>query len=426
MSSLLQRKAARAIVLGGGWPRPSLDLDLRRLDSRITFTRASDGTYFDGAGVMKTASSNEARFDHDPATGESLGLLIEGARTNLFLQSEALGTTWTLLDITISDNFAVAPDGTTTMDAFVENANTARHGARQTVSVTNTESYPMSAFVRAGTRTWACFREDTASGASVYFNLSGAGSVGTVSAPWSNATIKKLGAFDIYLIQALHTVGSTASYAFALNAASGDGGVTYEGVNGDKAISAWGLQIEDDVAFPSSYIATAGASATRALDLTTISPDDYAPWLRQYVGTIVVEFRLNGLKPVLDSHMFYVSRSGGGNDAISIMYDRSHEKLRTYIAEYTVGASYETLHWTSEAEAGVTYSAGLAWAAGDHGFTVDGGAVLPGTQANIPLLADELYIGCQSTPNLFLYGTISRLRYWPRRLPDELLRRLTS
>ena len=33
-------------------------------------------------GLVKYASSNVPRFDHDPATGESLGLLIEESRTN--------------------------------------------------------------------------------------------------------------------------------------------------------------------------------------------------------------------------------------------------------------------------------------------------------------------------------------------------------
>lgn len=74
--------------------RPSLDLNfagIRRLDPRITFTRASTATYTDANGILQTAAAGEARFDHSD-TGESLGLLIEEARTNLFLNSAALST----------------------------------------------------------------------------------------------------------------------------------------------------------------------------------------------------------------------------------------------------------------------------------------------------------------------------------------------
>ncbi len=67
---------------------PSLNLDFantKQLDPRITFSRTSIGTYFDQLGVMRTAPSGAARFDHNPVTGESLGLLIEEQRTNLVL-----------------------------------------------------------------------------------------------------------------------------------------------------------------------------------------------------------------------------------------------------------------------------------------------------------------------------------------------------
>ena len=66
--------------------KPSLNLNFARsraLDPRITFTRASVGTYVGRDGLIKTASENEPRFDHDPETLESLGLLLEEPRTNI-------------------------------------------------------------------------------------------------------------------------------------------------------------------------------------------------------------------------------------------------------------------------------------------------------------------------------------------------------
>ena len=80
---------------------PGLDLNFARnkslIDdysgtSLITFTRASTGTYVGSDGLVKTATTNEARFDHNPTTGESLGLLVEDARTNLLLNSATLST----------------------------------------------------------------------------------------------------------------------------------------------------------------------------------------------------------------------------------------------------------------------------------------------------------------------------------------------
>ena len=71
--------------------RPTLDLNFARvktLDPRITFTRSSGGSYVGADGLIKYAGVNEARFDHDPATGESLGFLVETTRTNLLSWSE--------------------------------------------------------------------------------------------------------------------------------------------------------------------------------------------------------------------------------------------------------------------------------------------------------------------------------------------------
>jgi hypothetical protein len=71
--------------------RPTLDLDFansKTLDPRIDFTRASGGSYVGADGLIKYAGVNEARFDHDPVTGESLGLLVEESRTNLVTWSQ--------------------------------------------------------------------------------------------------------------------------------------------------------------------------------------------------------------------------------------------------------------------------------------------------------------------------------------------------
>lgn len=98
-------------VLAGPWVRDPLwrnaravpSLDLRFADNKslidavtgaslVTFTRASSGTFVNSDGVLQTAATDVPRFDHNPTTGESLGLLVEEARTNLLLNSGTLST----------------------------------------------------------------------------------------------------------------------------------------------------------------------------------------------------------------------------------------------------------------------------------------------------------------------------------------------
>lgn len=80
---------------------PSLDLNFAKNKSLIdsvsgnnlvTFTRASTATYVGEDGLIKTAAVNEPRFDHNPTTGESLGLLVEEQRTNLLNQSQSFSS----------------------------------------------------------------------------------------------------------------------------------------------------------------------------------------------------------------------------------------------------------------------------------------------------------------------------------------------
>jgi len=96
---LLNRALNRNLLDKGGAVGvfASAPLDLRfalqkTLDPRVTFTRASSATFVDSSGVLRSATTNEPRFDHNPTTGESFGLLVEEARTNLLLNSATLST----------------------------------------------------------------------------------------------------------------------------------------------------------------------------------------------------------------------------------------------------------------------------------------------------------------------------------------------
>jgi hypothetical protein len=62
------------------------------LPSFVTLTRASTGTYTNSTGIIATAAVNEARYDFDPVTLRLRGLLVEGQRTNLLLDSVNLST----------------------------------------------------------------------------------------------------------------------------------------------------------------------------------------------------------------------------------------------------------------------------------------------------------------------------------------------
>jgi hypothetical protein len=72
------------------------------LDSRITFTRASTATFVGSDGLIQSVAIDAPRFDYDPVTLAPRGLLIEEARTNLFLNSLLNGTNLPTQSVTVT------------------------------------------------------------------------------------------------------------------------------------------------------------------------------------------------------------------------------------------------------------------------------------------------------------------------------------
>lgn len=130
------------------------------LSSAGTFTRASTATYFDYAGVMRTAAVDEYRYNYDSANLTAPpSLLLEDSPTNLVLYSESLDNQtywnqWTLADVT--PNATTAPNGTVTADKLI--CNNATIGLKyivQNISADATKLYSESIFIKAGEVTFA-------------------------------------------------------------------------------------------------------------------------------------------------------------------------------------------------------------------------------------------------------------------------------
>jgi len=148
--------------------QPSLNLDFantKQLDSRINFLRDSIGTYFDQDGVMRYAGINEPRFDHDPITGESLGLLIEEDRQNNDNCSPGLFT-WSDLNTKREHNTneTLAPDGTFSATKVRCTPSTGVHRIAKYVGTIGAGQVTFSVYAKAGTATLCLLRESNITG----------------------------------------------------------------------------------------------------------------------------------------------------------------------------------------------------------------------------------------------------------------------
>ena len=131
---------------------------------------ATDGVLFSGAQLEQSATVGEyipttstinsaPRFDHNPTTGESLGLLVEEARTNLFLQSNQFDTTWTNTSSSETAASGTAPDGTNTAWELKDTLDVilTSHQVNQTITFTSGVTYTFTCWMKAGTLTQGGF-----------------------------------------------------------------------------------------------------------------------------------------------------------------------------------------------------------------------------------------------------------------------------
>jgi hypothetical protein len=103
----------------------------------ITFTRASTGTFVDSDGVIRSAGNDVPRFDHNPLTGECLGLLVEEQRQNLLLNSATLSTQ-TVTVTAVAHTLSFYGTGTVTLTGTSTAGPLVGTGANARVSLTFT------------------------------------------------------------------------------------------------------------------------------------------------------------------------------------------------------------------------------------------------------------------------------------------------
>jgi len=371
--------------------RPSLDLqfadrkdlvDATTGSNLVDFTRASSGTYVGSDGLIKTATTDEARFDHDPTTGESLGLLVEESRTNLLLQSEDFSTTWTTrFSATLTSNQAIAPDGANTADLLQLSNSSRFSGLRQFITLSPSTSYSFSVYVRSVTGT-AGFGLKIYDGVSDQFSLN------------------------------LTATTSWQRFVFTITTAAGAGGGDLQIMNtstpGSDSIYLWGAQLEAG-SFPSSYIPTEGSTVTRAADVATDTSTGAD------IRTLYAQFRspASGTRPIasLDDN--------SANERIELLTSGTDPKLLV-----TDGGSAVADLDAGAITANVTTKLAGRFATDNYAAAVNGGTPQTDTGGTLPTV-DRLRIGSDQAGNYFS-GTIARLTGWNTGLPDSTLETITQ
>ena len=399
-------------VLAGPWVRNDLwrraravpSLDLRFADNKslvdavtgaslVTFTRASSGTYTDSAGVLQTSSTDVPRFDHNPTTGESLGLLVEEQRTNLLLRSEDFSTTWVRFNVNASSNAILAPDGTLTADKLTENDADNFHRIRQ--GITSGVTGVFSVFLKAAERTRVNLGTsdinliagfDLSAGSVV----SGAGSIEPFGDGWYRCSISA-------------TFTTSGSFLLLRNSSS----EFYTG-DGTSGIYLWGAQLEPGSS-PTSYIPTTTAAVTRNASLADLISGAIANNIRSFY----VEFS----SPAVGTRGVVSLNDNTANERASVLTSGTDPRLVVQDG----GVEQANINGGTVA-AGVRTRVVVRINADDFAISINGGAVVTDTSGTLPTV-DRLMFG-RTQAGEYLNGRIARFTGWSQLLPNATLQTL--
>lgn len=367
--------------------------------------------------VLQTAASGVPRFEHNPVTGESLGLEIEEQRTNLVTYSEQFDNgAWAKGAATVTTNIAIAPDGTLTADKLAENTANAFHNVYVNRSCTVGEVLTRSVYVKAGERTWAGLYVQDGAGVDffAYLNLS-TGVLGTVSAGVT-ASVQNVGN-GWYRFSVTRTVAATFNSAvFSVFPTTGDNTVTYTG-NGFSGIYIWGAQLEAG-AFPTSYIPTVASQVTRAADSAVMTGANFSSWYRPDEGSLFGEFS-------------QYSSASPNNQWVAALTDGT---TNNYIGALTNPSSYRCLIVSGGATqasiingtvtANTSTRGSLAYKANDFAATSSGAVSIGDTSGVVPMVS-QFTIGSVNSGSP-INGTIRKIAYYPVRVTNAQLQALTS
>jgi len=226
-----------------------------------TYTRNSvKHVLQNGALVQLAANQFGTSFDSDPLVMQ-YGYLPETAATNLLTYSEEFNNAiWVKTFSTISANAGIAPDGTMTADKLIPDVTTGQHRVNYTTTST-AQAYSFSAYLKADGYNYAWLRIGAAA---VYVDLTG-----TLS---PNTALGGSNPLSIHIGNGWYRVSFNATAGVndvvRINALSVSNGSDFAG-DGTSGILVWGAQLETGT-YASSYIKTAGATATRAADVLTV------------------------------------------------------------------------------------------------------------------------------------------------------------
>lgn len=407
---------------------PGADPTVAPFTSLFTFTGDNLSKYRAQSGLLVPSVTNTPRIEYD-VNGNVLGLLMEGSRQNLCLQSETFTTTWTTTGIGSFSKTTTAPDGTTNGTIMTEDAAAgSAHNITQTIAsgANVTVSYTVWVKRGAGTRHVSLLLLGTGGanfirqGYNLTTNAIGTTAItGDASLVSASMTSYGNGWFRLTLTAIPSATVTLASLRVEM-ASDAANTVVYNG-DGASQIFVYGAQLETPASFPSSYIPTTTVAVTRAADsaIRTLGAE-----FIQAPGSYVAEVFEAAPNDVFETIFSFVD--GVTNTTFSRLRLQQASATGFIRANHQVqdaSVLQSDLLSPQVARTG-PFKTAHAWSTNDVvAYTI---GVQDGTDVVATMGAGRTQLRIEGGAFFNEVSYIRRLDYYPTRLPNAILQALTA
>ena len=353
----------------------------------------------------------------DYSNGSCPSLLVEPQRTNSCLYSEDISNAvWTKDGLSLTANAIASPSGVQNADLVNETTANSQHRIYQNaVSTISGQPITFSAYAKYSGRQYIYLRVDDSSGNKIAFFDVQNGLVSTLSSGVT-ASIEDAGNGWYRCIMSVPSVTGSATAEGLIGLANSTTFPSIYAGNTSIGVYLWGIQIETNSTYPTSYIPTTSASVTRNADV--ISKTGISSLIGQTEGTMYFELQRNNtdndtrlqISDGTTSNWLFVSIETGLN-------------VRAYCIS---GGAFQFSQYSVSPVSNGTHKIAMAYKNNDIKVYVDGVALITITSGTIPACS-VLDVG-SVTPNgsVASPSIIKAVALWQTRLDNATLASLTT
>ena len=367
----------------------------------FTFTRASNATVVNKAGLIETVGNGIPRIDF---LGNTQGaLLLEPQRSNIITNSNSSNLNFTLDNVSMTYNSITSPDGENNGILLKQIGSNASNSAYNFGLTTANGDYTYSIFLKAKDSTK--FRFYSSNGTTLTQDFNPQEMTEGVLSGNLNLKFESYGN-DWFRVSFTRTLSSAPYHRFSIYP---------DRNNTQKGVYIFGLQIESNASYPTSYIPTQGSAVTRLAD--SCSQTVPSGIIGQTEGTLYTEINITKL---LGATTRSIVRLGSAVDLVDFSFLGTLNNSIRAVIRTSANTRFQAVF---EIQSVGVYKLAIGYKSNDSVFYVNGVQInnTINTSFTIPSIEDITYD--YSTE---LNDSVNQTKLYNTRLSNSELQVLTS